>query len=947
MGSIKTTQIDGDVSVGRHITSGGNADIAGSTHIGHDLVVDGWFEAPNIRGANKGFFLDEAKLQEAYPKPQKGWWAVVGDSIPGPIYVVEKGKWKNSGKTGGASHVYLTDIEKKLSDQANRNTNTDKRLSDLEGKVLSGLARHMVKMSEVGKLGCGINSQSGLEVATHAMMYTTLKVCKDDLIVVDAPQGLVVSAVLKNAAGELREVFATRAKDTLSQMLPSSAVLVPISEDCTMYLNLATNDDRPATKADFEATKVYIYQKNITDSAYSGKNVVWIGTSIPAGEGERKYPEILSRRLGFNLKNKAIGASYFSKASISSDANAPVTCLSMTKAEMTAKWGAKAQLFASFEEVFKAIDANTDIVVFDHGYNDRDAITAVMKAGGFEADLKGTPQGEIQKQIKDDIALLVREIKSRAPRVKIVVCGYFTKHHDAWVGDNSLSGTQYVSTKYICDWAAELAESLSVECWPVWQLLDVHDAKYEPMSGVVFRDFCPDDVHPHSEASGKSIRLYADAVERAMLGGAIDAINSVAIKELQKKTAVLDGLRQDVNNITSEVKTKAAAADVKNQITSLNAHLQNLEEELDTLTSEVGTKAQDEEMQRKILELRSLLQSLQNDVNSKISSIRFDPNDDMVVASIHTLLDSGVPFPAATQEKAGVMTAADKKELAKVQTIIQQLGQMGEKLGMLHHLGTFDTQGAARQAAASNHVVYDLENVRFLTYTKQSASGNPNQGFILQTVNKERSMTHQLEFFMGHLSQRDISWNQNSGAVNAFKWEEIGALKFSTEEREEKTWLVVKNYENSLVARVALPDALELPELNFPDKPLDTLLREILDAHGAGFACNILCKAPRVEDFFDEFDFVFVGYAEVTEWRNYSYKNPQQQLRDVRNRMVRVDGVISFYRYKGQTSSDPSEIAISVRWAASYEKMQVKDSTNYTIYSKLFPVVAPTRFENE
>ena len=417
-----------------------------------------------------------------------------------------------------------------------------------------------------------------------------------------------------------------------------------------------------------------------------------------------------------------------------------------------------------------------------------------------------------------------------------------------------------------------------------------------------------------------------------------------ATAEMSEKFA---SVAQQITALLSEVKTKAAAADVKNQITSLNAHLQNLEEELDTLTTEVGTKAQDEEMQRKILELRSLLQTLQNEVNSKISSIRFDPNEDMVVASIHTLLDSGVPFPAATQQKAGVMTAADKKELAKVQTIIQQLGQMGEKLGMLHHLGTFETQGEARQAAASNHVVYDLENVRFLTYTKQSASGNPNQGFILQTVDKERQMTSQLEFFMGHLSQRDISWNQNSGAVNAFRWEEIGALKFTTEEREEKTWLVVKNYENSLVARVALPDALELPELNFPDKPLDTLLREILDAHGAGFACNILCKAPRVEDFFDKWDFVFVGYAEVTEWRSYSYKTQQQQLRDVRNRMVRADGVIGFYRYKGQTSSDPVELSVGVRWAASYEKIQVKHSSNYTIYSKLFPVVAPTRFEDE
>ena len=417
-----------------------------------------------------------------------------------------------------------------------------------------------------------------------------------------------------------------------------------------------------------------------------------------------------------------------------------------------------------------------------------------------------------------------------------------------------------------------------------------------------------------------------------------------ATAEMSEKFA---NVAQQITALLSEVKTKAATADVKNQITSLNAHLQNLEEELDTLTAEVGTKAADEEMQRKILELRSLLQTLQNEVNSKISSIRFDPNEDMVVASIHTLLDSGVPFPAATQEKAGVMTAADKKELAKVQTIIQQLGQMGEKLGLLYDLGTFETQSAARQAAASNHVVFDLENVRFLTYTKQSASGNPNQGFILQTVNKERSMTHQLEFFMGHLSQRDISWNQNSGAVNAFRWEEIGALKFSTEEREEKTWLVVKNYENSLVARVALPDAIELPELNFPDKPLDTLLREILDAHGAGFACNILCKAPRVEDFFDKWDFVFVGYAEVTEWRSYSYKTQQQQLRDVRNRMVRVDGVISFFKYKGQTESDPEEIGIYGRWAASYEKLQVKTAANYTMYSKLVPLIPPTRFENE
>ena len=57
MSSIKTTQIDGDVSVGRNVMIGGKADIAGSVSVGHNLKVDGWLEAPNIKGANKGIFL--------------------------------------------------------------------------------------------------------------------------------------------------------------------------------------------------------------------------------------------------------------------------------------------------------------------------------------------------------------------------------------------------------------------------------------------------------------------------------------------------------------------------------------------------------------------------------------------------------------------------------------------------------------------------------------------------------------------------------------------------------------------------------------------------------------------------------------------------------------------------------------------------------------------------
>lgn len=99
MGSIKTTQIDGDVSVGRNVAIGGKADIAGSVSIGHNLKVDGWLEAPNIKGANKGIFLTVQELREAYPVPHDGWMAGVGASTPFTAYVGKGGDWVATGGT--------------------------------------------------------------------------------------------------------------------------------------------------------------------------------------------------------------------------------------------------------------------------------------------------------------------------------------------------------------------------------------------------------------------------------------------------------------------------------------------------------------------------------------------------------------------------------------------------------------------------------------------------------------------------------------------------------------------------------------------------------------------------------------------------------------------------------------------------------------------------------
>ena len=113
MSSIKTTELQGDVSVGRHVDIGGNANVQGNTLIKKNLKVEGWLDAKNIKGANKGVFTTIDSLREAYPNGtlHDGSWAIVGGTLPGELWFVYGGQWVDSGKTAGSVTV---DVEQYL-----------------------------------------------------------------------------------------------------------------------------------------------------------------------------------------------------------------------------------------------------------------------------------------------------------------------------------------------------------------------------------------------------------------------------------------------------------------------------------------------------------------------------------------------------------------------------------------------------------------------------------------------------------------------------------------------------------------------------------------------------------------------------------------------------------------------------------------------------------------
>lgn len=107
---INNVYQEGDLTQGRNITAGGDITARGNSNVDGNLKVKGWVDAPNIKGSDKGLFKSEDALNAEYPKPQNGWLARVGNSLPANLYRGEDGKWVATGGTSGEGNVYIPDI---------------------------------------------------------------------------------------------------------------------------------------------------------------------------------------------------------------------------------------------------------------------------------------------------------------------------------------------------------------------------------------------------------------------------------------------------------------------------------------------------------------------------------------------------------------------------------------------------------------------------------------------------------------------------------------------------------------------------------------------------------------------------------------------------------------------------------------------------------------------
>lgn len=148
-------RIPQNMAVSKDLLVGGKASVSGDAHVKGSLRVGGWLEADNVKGPMKGLYRTLAGLKSEYPDPQPGWMALVGTTLPAPLYMEKDGEWTDTGNTAGTVVVGLSGLEERLG-----------ALESAMTAVQSGLTTANTRIQNLNSLAAD---------ASHAMEYVGKK----------------------------------------------------------------------------------------------------------------------------------------------------------------------------------------------------------------------------------------------------------------------------------------------------------------------------------------------------------------------------------------------------------------------------------------------------------------------------------------------------------------------------------------------------------------------------------------------------------------------------------------------------------------------------------------------------------------------------------------------------------------------------------------------------
>lgn len=261
------------------------------------------------------------------------------------------------------------------------------------------------------------------------------------------------------------------------------------------------------------------------------KTVLWVGTSIPQW---CTYPVNACNNLGLKCINTSISSSgiCLNSGVLNNVRDGLDLCETIDEKRVRYQGKASATVLesyyaASYERAIIPYLAQSDAIVFDHGFNDAFQVNRDVTSGiDWNSTDRSTYIGAFN--------YLIKEILKRKPSVRLIIGGYLENQSDY----------QVRAGKVICQIQQSVSSHFNYTLLDVWNYTGI---KYNfiPNSATFIKDFnarygtsytnfmtdaggnitdfqlfCPDSIHPFSDLSGNSDRkldvIYTDLLKKAL-----------------------------------------------------------------------------------------------------------------------------------------------------------------------------------------------------------------------------------------------------------------------------------------------------------------------------------------------------------------------------------------------------------------------------------------------
>ena len=468
-------------------------------------------------------------------------------------------------KGGGLFKITKTDIVElvqplvlKIDNIDNKIDNIDNKIDNIDNKIKD---KKYIPVSVHEKSLHGIYDTSGDIIMSPLRYHSIYPAEPNTSFLINTDTGLANGTIsfwysITFLDNQKNVISGITDKECATNILNNFEVKTP---ENTSYIAISEAN----TQTNSQLTKLKYIDKDIAFKddipVITKKEVLWLGTSIPEG---CPYPQNACNKLRNVCYNKALGSSgiILNSGVLGNDRDGKDLSESTeekikryqlhigdgTDGTITQDRYSKMMNWGYDKLLLPYINGNIascDIVVFDHGYNDRGAISGelVNSFDSLDLSIDKEPEEYDRSTFIGAFCFLINQIYRVNPNIKIIICSYLENKTGSPEFPNDIRGKKgYL----ICSLLEKIAKHFN---FPYLNMCDFngftlefipntsnyisdYNSRYGTDYTVInytgkknnknnislFQYYCPDGVHPHTDKSGRSTLRLTESITKLL-----------------------------------------------------------------------------------------------------------------------------------------------------------------------------------------------------------------------------------------------------------------------------------------------------------------------------------------------------------------------------------------------------------------------------------------------